>query len=74
MKFIIVNITYKGILKLVLLFQTLKLIAQRPIVSIYEKTKKYLLIINGEPKGLVYPTRGIYGKGTSISFPFSLMH
>ena len=44
MKFIIVNITYKGILKLVLLFQTLQLIAQRPIASIYEKTKKYLLI------------------------------
>ena len=44
MKFITVNITYKGILKLVLLFQTLQLIAQRPIASIYEKTKKYLLI------------------------------
>ena len=44
MKFIIVNITYKGILKLVLLFQTLQLIAQRPIASTYEKTKKYLLI------------------------------
>ena len=44
MKFIIVNVTYKGILKLVLLFQTLQLIAQRPIASIYEKTKKYLLI------------------------------
>ena len=44
MKFIIVNITYKGILKLILLFQTLQLIAQRPIASIYEKTKKYLLI------------------------------
>ena len=29
MKFIIVNITYKGILKLVLIFQTLQLIAQR---------------------------------------------
>ena len=28
MKFIIVNITYKGILKLILLFQTLQLIAQ----------------------------------------------
>ena len=28
MKFIMVNITYKGILKLVLLFQTLQLIAQ----------------------------------------------
>ena len=39
MKFIIVNITYKGILKLVLLFQTLQLIAQRPIANIYEKTK-----------------------------------
>ena len=44
MKFIIVNITYKGILKLVLSFQTLQLIAQRPIASIYEKPKKYLLI------------------------------
>ena len=30
---------YKGILKLVLLFQKLQLIAQRPIMSIYEKTQ-----------------------------------
>ena len=44
MEFIIVNVTYKGILKLVLLFQTLQLIAQRLIASIYEKTQKYLLI------------------------------
>ena len=44
MKFIIANITYEGNLKLVLLFQTLQLIARRPIASIYEKTKKYLLI------------------------------
>ena len=44
MEFIIVNVIYKGILKLVLLFQTLQLIAQRPIASIYEKPKKYLLI------------------------------
>ena len=34
----------KVFLKLVLLFQTLQLIAQRPIASIYEKPKKYLLI------------------------------
>ena len=39
MKFIKVNIIYKSILKLVLLFQTLQLIAQRPIASIYEKSK-----------------------------------
>lgn len=39
MEFIIVNVTYIGILKLVLLFQTLQLVAQRPIASIYEKTK-----------------------------------
>ena len=44
MEFIKVNIIYKSILKLVLLFQTLQLIAQRPIASIYEKTQKYLLI------------------------------
>ena len=44
MKFIVVNITYKGILKLVLSFQTLQLIAQRPIANIFEKPKKYLLI------------------------------
>ena len=34
----------KVFLKLVLLFQTLQLIAQRPIASIYGKTQKYLLI------------------------------
>ena len=39
-----VNIIYKSILKFVLLFQTLQQIAQRPIASIYEKPKKYLLI------------------------------
>ena len=39
MEFIKVNIIYKSILKLVLLFQTLQLIAQRPIASIYEKPK-----------------------------------
>ena len=44
MEFIKVNIIYKSILKLVLLFQTLQLIAQRPNASIYEKTQKYLLI------------------------------
>ena len=37
MEFIKVNIIDKSILKLVLLFQTLQLIAQRPITSIYEK-------------------------------------
>ena len=44
MEFIKVNIIYKSIFKLVILFQTLQLIAQRPIASIYEKPQKYLLI------------------------------
>ena len=39
MEFIIANVIYKGILKLVLLFQTLQLIAQKPIASIYENPK-----------------------------------
>ena len=39
MKFIKVNSIYKSILKLDLLFQTIQLIAQRPITSIYEKPK-----------------------------------
>ena len=39
MEFIKVNRIYKIILKLVLLFQTLQLIAPRPIASIYEKPK-----------------------------------
>ena len=39
MEFIKVNSLYKSILKLVLLFQTLQLIAQKPIASIYEKPK-----------------------------------
>ena len=39
MEFIKVNIIYKSILKLVLLFQTLQLIAQRPIANIYERPK-----------------------------------
>ena len=43
-EFFKVNIIYKNILKLILLFQTLQQIAQRPIASIYEKPKKYLLI------------------------------
>ena len=38
-EFIKVNIIYKSILKLVLLFQTLQQISQRPITSIYEKLK-----------------------------------
>ena len=38
-EFIKVNIIYKSILKLVLLFQTLQLIVQRPIANIYEKPK-----------------------------------
>ena len=38
-EFIKVNIIYKNILKLVLLFQTIQLSAQRPIASIYEKPK-----------------------------------
>ena len=37
LEFIKVNIIYKSILKLVLLFQTLQLIAQRLIASIYER-------------------------------------
>ena len=44
MEFIKVNIIHKSILKLVLLFQTLQLIAQKSIASIYGKPKKYLLI------------------------------
>ena len=39
MEFIKVNVIYKNILKLVLLFQILQLIAQGPITSIYEKLK-----------------------------------
>ena len=39
MEFIKVNIIYKSVLKLDLLFQTLQLIGQRPIASIYEKPK-----------------------------------
>ena len=39
MEFIKVNIIYKSILKLVILFQTLQLIAQRLIANIYEKPK-----------------------------------
>ena len=39
MEFIKENSIYKSILKLDLLFQTLQLIAQRPIASIYEKPK-----------------------------------
>ena len=38
-KFIKENSIYKSILKLVLLFQTLQLITQMPIASIYEKLK-----------------------------------
>ena len=44
MECIIVNVIYKDILKLIILFQTLQLIAQRPITNIYEN-HKYLLII-----------------------------
>ena len=39
MEFIKEICIYKSILKLVLLFQTLQLIAQKPIASIYEKPK-----------------------------------
>ena len=67
MKFIIVNITYKGILKLVLLFQTLQLIAQRPIASIYEKTKKYLLIkVHGNMCTQPSPCEQAQAKNTSM--------
>ena len=41
----IVNVVYEGIFNLILLFQMLQLIAQRPITNIYENPK-YLLIIN----------------------------
>ena len=44
MECIIVNVIYKGNLKLIILFQRLQLIAQRPITNIYEN-HKYLLII-----------------------------
>ena len=37
MEFIKVNIIYKSILKLIILFQSVLLIAQRLIASIYEK-------------------------------------
>ena len=37
MEFIIVSVIYKNYLKLIILFQTIQLIAQRPIASIYEK-------------------------------------
>ena len=40
MEFIIVSGIYKSVLKLVLLFQTLQLIAQMPIAIIYEETQK----------------------------------
>ena len=39
MEFIKENSIYKSILKLVILFQTLQLIVQRPIASIYEIPK-----------------------------------
>ena len=39
MEFIKENSFYKSILKLVIFFQTLQLIAQRPIANIYEKPK-----------------------------------
>ena len=45
MEFIIVSVIYKSVLKLVLLFQTLQLIAQKPIASIYEETQKKSLLI-----------------------------
>ena len=38
-EFIKINIIYKNILKLVVLFQTLQQIAQRPVASMYEKPK-----------------------------------
>ena len=40
MEFIIVSVIPKSVLKLVMLFQTLQLIAQKPIASIYEETQK----------------------------------
>ena len=45
MEFIIVSVIYKSVLKLVLLFQTLQLIAQRLIASIYEETQEKCLLI-----------------------------
>ena len=50
MEFIIVSVIYKSVLKLVLLFQTLQLIAQRPIASIYEETQK--MFTNKSPLGI----------------------
>ena len=41
MEFIIVNVIYKGILKLVLLFQTLQLIAQKAHCKYLWKNPKY---------------------------------
>ena len=40
MEFIIVSVIYKSVLKLILLFQTLQLIAQRSIAIIYEEIQK----------------------------------
>ena len=40
MEFIIVSGIYKSVSKLVLLIQTLQLIAQMPIAIIYEETEK----------------------------------
>ena len=50
MEFIIVSVIYKSVLKLVLLFQTLQLIAQRPIAIIYEESKK--MFTNKSPWGI----------------------
>ena len=45
MEFIIVSAIPKSVLKLVMLFQTLQLIAQKPIAIIYEETQKKCLLI-----------------------------
>ena len=50
MEFIIISVIYKSVLKLVLLFQTLQLIAQRPIAIIYEETQK--MFTNKSPWGI----------------------
>ena len=42
-EFIVAKDIYKGIWKLVLLFQKLQLIDQTPVASVYKKPPKYIL-------------------------------
>ena len=46
MEFIIVSVIPKSVLKLVMSFQTLQLIAQKLIAIIYEETQTKCLLIN----------------------------